>query len=106
MGLVLGLLALIAGLFGLGPGGTVAMAAAGRVPDFDDHDTDGDNALDYLPGIPMDEESALDGDADGHGHPVYVSKVYLAEGVSLPAIDFVGPPNADEFLDDLDDLIA
>lgn len=118
MGLLLGLLALIAGLFGLAPGGAVAMAAAGRVPDHDD-DYDGENALDYLPGILIDDEGGvLDCGHDGHegGHPVYVPVVYLAEGVSLPAVEHTSQPNAcgcfgecehlHDHLDDLDDLVA
>lgn len=74
--LLLGLLALVAGVF-TGGGGAVAMAAAAsRVED----DEDAENALDYLPGLPVED---LD-PTQMVSHPVYVD---LTDGLSMPMVE-------------------
>lgn len=102
--LLLGLVALIVGIFSGGLGGAVAMAAAGKVAnDSDDDDGSGD-----MPVLPMADagHDHLDGEFDTMSHVVY------AEGAGLPCVDAWTAPKACGCLgacghgDDIDDDFA
>lgn len=86
--LLLGLLALVAGLFTGGGGGLVAMAA-GRAFGPDD-DPDGDNAMDHLPLLPVEgfEPDVLFSEA------VYASDPMFAEALPLPMVEHDSQPGA------------
>jgi len=89
IGLLLGLLALIVGLFSGGGGGMVAMAAAGHLPDPDDGAEDG-NAMDHLPLLPME---GLEADFL-ISHAVHAVDPISAEAELLPMVEHDCQPKA------------